>query len=72
MVSNTTYKKKKKEKRKKAARNKRRINAVDTHDFTLGPVDEKEKKAFKNLYFFLFYHVGNAKRNKANPFVLFL
>ncbi len=53
MTNNTTYiQKKKRNWKKKAARSKRRINAVDTHDFTLGPADEKEKKAFNNLYFF--------------------
>ncbi len=56
MASNTTYiqqqKKKKLRKKKRAAKSKRRINAVDTHDFTLGPADEKEKKAFNNLQFF--------------------
>ena len=55
MTGNTTYiqqQKKKKLEKKGAARSKRRMNAVDTHDFTLGPADEKEKKAFNNLQFF--------------------
>lgn len=84
MASNSTHipeeEKKRKETRKKAARSKRKINAVDTHDFTLGSADEKEKKAFNNLDIFFFSPLlsffcsnmlENAQRNKTYSFSSF-
>lgn len=51
---------------------KKRINAIDIHDFTMGPADEKEKRRSTISLFLLLllYHVRNVKRNKANLFSL--
>jgi hypothetical protein len=74
MARNTTHIKqnKKKEKEEKtAARNRRRINAVDIHDFTLDPTMTRKRTGVQQSLFFSLYHVRNVKRNKANPLSLY-